>query len=206
MPEESGPSKAPVDWAVAGLALGGQAESGDLHFVSQAADEVLLGLVDGLGHGPEAALAARSAVAALESGPGQPLVERFERCHTELKRTRGVVMSLASIDVPARTLSWVGIGNIECVLVRAGGAGTRLESIMLLGGVVGHQLPRMRASQVAIEAGDVLVMATDGIRGGFRSDLSTIETPQKLAERVLRRHGREIDDALVLVARFDPGT
>jgi GTP cyclohydrolase III len=55
-----------IDWAVATLALPGEAESGDLHLVTSVASGVLVAVADGLGHGVEAATAARAAVTALE--------------------------------------------------------------------------------------------------------------------------------------------
>lgn len=202
---EEPPAKPPLDWAVAALALPGETESGDLHYVRQQGDEVLLGVVDGLGHGPEAAHAARLAIEALGSYSGRDLDSCFARCHRALARTRGVVMSLASIDVADRRLSWAAIGNIDGVLLRAD-AGNRpgSESLLMLGGVVGHQLPKLRPTELALDPGDVLVLATDGIGSGFRAELSTVDDPKQLADRVLSRHGKESDDALVLVARFDP--
>jgi serine phosphatase RsbU (regulator of sigma subunit) len=195
-----------VDWAVAAHALPGQAESGDLHVVETFEDGALLGVVDGLGHGPEAAVAARRAVAVLEARAEGPLPARFESCHDALRRTRGVVMSLASIDAPAARMTWAGIGNIDGTLVRANpGERPGSESLMLFGGVLGHQLPKVRPSELDIEPGDLLVLATDGISSGFRSALDPSVPPQEIADRVLAAHAKGTDDALVLVARLLPG-
>ena len=51
-----------IEWAVAGAPIDGETESGDLHAVVQFEGGVLVGAVDGLGHGAEAAVAARAAV------------------------------------------------------------------------------------------------------------------------------------------------
>src|SRR5437870_3753009 len=48
-----------IDWGVATLAHAGEKESGDLHLVKQVGRGVLVAAVDGLGHGAEAAAAAR---------------------------------------------------------------------------------------------------------------------------------------------------
>jgi phosphoserine phosphatase RsbX len=199
------PPKPPVDWAVAAVALPGEEESGDLHYVRQEGDRALLGVVDGLGHGPEAAHAARLAVEALGSSSGSELDSCFARCHRALSRTRGVVMSLASIDAAQRRLSWAAIGNVDGVLLRAEARDRPgSESLLMLGGVVGHQLPKLRPTELMLDPGDVLVLATDGIRSEFRAELNTDDGPEQLAQRVLSRHGKENDDALVLVARFEP--
>jgi negative regulator of sigma-B (phosphoserine phosphatase) len=202
---EQPPESATVDWAVAALPLEGESESGDVHVAEELPNGILLGVIDGLGHGPEAAVAARRAVAELEARPEGSLASRVRNCHEALRRTRGAVMTLVAFDVVSRTMTWVGVGNIDGLLIRAhGGTGRAAESIMLRGGVVGHQLPVLRESELAVLPGDVLVLVTDGIDGGFRSTVSPTGTAQEIADRILSRHARPSDDALVLVARLLP--
>jgi hypothetical protein len=47
-----------------------------------------------------------------------------------------------------------------------------------------------------------LVFATDGIQAGFDEAIRTIGTPQQIAEGILSRHARQVDDALVLAVRY----
>src|SRR5262249_59400688 len=65
-----------VDWAVASRSHPDQRESGDRHVVAPFASGVLLGAVDGLGHGTGASRAARAALALLEAHRGEPLPDR----------------------------------------------------------------------------------------------------------------------------------
>jgi hypothetical protein len=53
-----------------------------------------------------------------------------------------------------------------------------------------------------IAKGDTLVFVTDGIRGEFVEGLSSLESPQRAADKILKQYGRGNDDALVLVARL----
>ena len=53
-------SPARIEWSVAVRSL--DSESGDQYVVTPRSDGVLVGVVDGLGHGPEAAVAAKNAV------------------------------------------------------------------------------------------------------------------------------------------------
>ncbi len=76
--------RALIDWGVATLALPGEAESGDLSTVQTTERGVLIGAVDGLGHGAEAAAAARRAVAVLERCPGDPMLQLVQACHQAL--------------------------------------------------------------------------------------------------------------------------
>src|SRR5256885_13268215 len=95
MPEASVGAPALIEWGVASLALPGEAESGDRHLVKPVGTGVLVAVVDGLGHGAEAAAAAQAAVAALERHATESPVPLIERCHRALQGTRGVVMSVA---------------------------------------------------------------------------------------------------------------
>jgi negative regulator of sigma-B (phosphoserine phosphatase) len=191
-----------VEVAVAEAALGGQLESGDAHLVAPFPEGVLVAAVDGLGHGSEAAHAARLACSALEEDPGGDLQELFARAHARLRRSRGVAMSLASFD-RGGSLTWLGVGNVEGTLVRVGDTIPRdPESILLRGGVVGYQLPKLRPSATEVGPGDTLVFATDGVAGAHRRQVDPATPPGLLADRLLGEFGKEADDALVLVARY----
>jgi phosphoserine phosphatase RsbX len=192
-----------VDWAVATLALEGEHESGDLHVVAPFDGGALVAAIDGLGHGPEAAVAARSAADALERHSGRPVAELFERCHESMRGTRGAVITLASFNGASGTMSWAGVGNIEGTLLRADPGDNRpRESVMLVGGVPGHQLPTLRPYELAVSPGDTLVLATDGVRGGYLDLVAASDPPQQLADHLLAEYGKGTDDALVLVARY----
>ena len=188
---------------MATAALPGQDESGDLHLVEPFPGGVLLVAIDGLGHGGDAALAAHLAGLELRQDAGAPLTVLFERCHKRLVKTRGVVMSAACFEAGRGEMTWLGVGNVEGALVRAGAApATASDSILLTGGVIGYQLPRLRPTTIPVARGDTLIFATDGIRSGFLGDVHPELPPQELAERTLATHSRGNDDALVLVARY----
>ena len=87
--------------------------------------------------------------------------------------------------------------------MRAGAKKGRVEEVLLLrGGVVGSQLPALQAAVLPITKGDTLVFVTDGIRSEFVEGLSTLESPQRAADKILKQHSRGNDDALVLVLRL----
>jgi phosphoserine phosphatase RsbX len=192
-----------VDYAVAKFVLPGQCESGDHHLVCCNQSGVLIAAMDGIGHGEEAADAAKAAISMLKANVEEPVISLVERCHEGLRATRGVVMSLASIDPEHGMMTWLGVGNVQGVLMRAGARkGSVQEMLLLRGGVVGSQLPALQAAVLPIANGDTLVFVTDGIRGEFVDGLSALESPQRAADRILKQHGRGNDDALVLVVRI----
>jgi negative regulator of sigma-B (phosphoserine phosphatase) len=198
---EHGPSRV-IEWSAAGSALDG-VQSGDMHLVLPFADGALLAVMDGLGHGPAAALAARTAADVLEENADEPLPELLQRCHEGLRKTRGVVMSLASFRSSDSSMSWVGVGNVEGVLIRWHSTPQfRDEALATRGGVIGYKLPPVRTRVIPVSVGDTLILTTDGIRNGFAADMIMENSPQDIAKSILARHAKGSDDALVLVARY----
>ena len=193
-----------IEWAVAELVLPGQTESGDRYLVTPAPDGVLVAVVDGLGHGADAAEAAKAAVRSLERHAQEPIITLIKSCHQSLAGTRGVVMSVAALDARAETMTWVGVGNVEGVPLRAqASVSPRRESLLLRGGVVGGRLPALLAAILPMMRGDALILATDGVRSNFAlANFAHGESPQQLADRILAEWGTKTDDALVLVARY----
>lgn len=192
-----------IEWGVAALTLPGQAQSGDRHVVQESPNGVLVAAVDGLGHGEDAALAAKAAVAVLEAHSHESLLFLVRSCHESLRMTRGVVLSLAAFNAPEATMTWLGVGNVEGTLFRADSrASPHYESLLLRGGVVGGQLPMLSASIVPVMPGDTLIFATDGIRTDFAQGLTLAESPQHTADHILARYAKGTDDALVVVARW----
>jgi negative regulator of sigma-B (phosphoserine phosphatase) len=183
----------------------GPEESGDRHLVTSTPRGALVAVMDGLGHGPEAAFAADVASRVLERHAAEPLGALLRRCHAELKYTRGVAMTLVSITLPDGHLAWTGVGNVEGRLLRAPGSPQRkAESTLLRGGVVGFRLPDVKPATHEMVAGDLLILATDGIAPSFADNLFVEDRPQEIAERILAMH-RKHDDALVLVVRYRSG-
>jgi phosphoserine phosphatase RsbX len=192
-----------IDWGVGTRAFAGETESGDLHVVAEFAGGALVAAIDGLGHGSEAAAAANVAAAVLRAHADEALIDLMPRCHEELRRTRGVALSIAAFDFDGGTMTWLGVGNVEGVLFRAGSAAEPArEAILLRGGVVGYQMPSLRATTLPVWPGDTLIFATDGIRGNFEQESPLGREPRDIADDILRRHGKATDDALVLVVRY----
>ena len=82
------------------------------------------------------------------------------------------------------------------------GYGARHDSALVLGGVVGYNLPAVRPSYTDLRAGDAVAFATDGIDADYSASLTPGLTAQRLAERILERHARDTDDALAAVVRY----
>lgn len=197
------PEPSCIEWAWAGAAFEGALESGDLHLVLPLARGALLAVIDGLGHGSEAADAAHAAAVLVRDGAALPIPELLERCHEGLRKTRGVVMSVVKLDAPSSSIEWFGVGNVEGLLLRARPLADRgHETISARGGVLGYRLPKAKVRCSSIARGDVLVLVTDGIRSDFAREIPLDWPPQAIADWLLSRYGSARDDALALVARY----
>lgn len=196
----SAPSR--LEWGVAQCALDGL-ESGDLHLVIPGTPQSLLCVMDGLGHGPDARRAADECANILRAHRGAPLLDLVQHAHEGLRATRGVAMTLALVDESTGQLEWVAIGNVEGVVLRGGlPRGKMHDAVIQRGGVVGYRLPPLKVSQVELRAGDVIVLASDGIKSGFSEGLDITPSVQQIADDIFSRFGKKSDDALVMVARY----
>jgi len=195
-----------LEWGAAELARADGEASGDLFVVEPFPTGTLLAVVDGLGHGPEAAAVAGRAAAVLRRHAAEPVAALVRRCHEALRRTRGAVLGLASFSAHEASVSWVGVGNVEGRLLRAAPNGRPAGEVLLQhAGTLGDRLPPLTVLTVPMHPGDTLVFTTDGVRHDFAAAAGDAEPPQQIAERILHQHARGTDDALVLVARRRPG-
>lgn len=193
-----------VEWAMRTRGRRGARVTGDHGMVVRVRGGLLVAAVDGLGHGPAAAVAAQEAAAAVQRNAdrtGGDLAALMVECHARLRKTRGAAMSLAFLSVGTDTLTWLGVGDVEGRVIRHAGSDGGL-SLLLLPGLVGHDLPALRTGTAAVLRGDLIALASDGVRVDFADRLNNAGSPASIAERVLSEHWDEKDDALIIVLRW----
>lgn len=197
----------PIEWGFAQSAYPGAPEPGDRYFVQTHDKGVLVAVIDGLGHGPKAAVAAQAAVDHIQTQVGLPPQMIMESTHKVLRSTRGAVMSIANIDKETHRMTWLGVGNVTGVLLRQNQNGDERnrEHLLVRGGVIGYRLPPLKTFTLDIELGDTLIFTTDGIRSGFQENLPPTQAPQAMADAILSEHARDTDDALAVVVRYQLG-
>ena len=194
---------AALEVGCAGVAIAGETRSGDLAVFAPYAGGALVAVIDGLGHGDDAADAADAAGDILRAHADWEPQALLQRCHEALRGTRGAVMTFAWFDLEVPQLRWAGVGNVEARLVRGAATfGDRHDSALVLGGVVGYNLPPVRPTRTDLRPGDAVAFATDGIDADYSGSLTPGLPAQRLAERILSRHARSTDDALAAVVRY----
>lgn len=196
-----------IDWGVAVQVADGEVLPGDQYFIQPSATRVLVAAIDGVGHGPQAAAASESALAILKTHADRPLALLVAICHDALRNTRGVVMALASLDRSTEQMAWLGVGNVEGRLLRAGRSHPHPEEALFLRrGVVGHNIPNsLMVTALPIFKDDVVILATDGIRPEFTAGLHIGKSAHQIANDILSKYSKGTDDALVLVVKYRGG-
>lgn len=194
----------PLEWATAGRPLPGELVSGDQPIALDIDDHAaLFGVMDGLGHGREAEMAALRAIDALQRARSERVEVLVQLCHRVLGGTRGVAMTLARVDFAASTLTWTGVGNVAANLVAKDVTGTHIRSTArLTAGIVGYRIPEIQPAQVvSIRAGDLLVISSDGISEGHLDHIDFATSASVIAKEMMSKHAKGTDDAMVLAAR-----
>jgi serine phosphatase RsbU (regulator of sigma subunit) len=189
----------PVTVAVAARPYPGETVSGDAWQIDWHESVCRIALIDGLGHGSQAAAAALAAVAALAAEPALDPVDAVHRCHDALAGTRGAALLVASVDVSRGQLIVAGAGNVEARLFQDSGA----KHLMTDRGIVGSALPRVRPVEMTLAPKWLLLLYTDGIKRRFDPQplLEAAAGGDGLAQAVLAGWARATDDATVLVAQ-----
>jgi hypothetical protein len=188
-----------VTIAVASRPYPGESRNGDGWAVQWHAGRCRIAVIDGLGHGPEAARATERAQAALADHPDLDPLAAVAQCHRALAGTRGAAMAIATVDPGERVLGFVGIGNVEAQLWQDG----ITKRPAPYRGIVGVQYRTLRQFDLQLASQWWLLLYTDGIRSSI--DVNALadelrQDPQAAADAALARWGRATDDATVLVA------
>ena len=183
--------------------LRGETECGDAWHIVVGRQSISLLLVDGLGHGPDAAAASAAATSAFPQLATESPEATLVALDVVLHETRGAALSLAVIDRTSRAVRFSGVGNVDGRVLRDGAT----EYLVPQSGIVGHGMPKLRSTDAALPAGARLVMHSDGILARWRMDaypgLMTAH-PALLAGVIYRDFGRDRDDATILVLSDDP--
>ncbi|GLU49517.1 ATP-binding SpoIIE family protein phosphatase [Nocardiopsis ansamitocini] len=175
--------------------VAGMQESGDAWTCWSSPGRRTLMVVDGLGHGPEAAEAGDAAVRRFHRSPDLPLEALLREIDTALHGTRGAAIAIARIDPWAGRLDYAGIGNIAARL-RTGG---QWQHLLSKPGIVGaHRTVAAPPARHPWTADGLLVMHSDGLpnRWQYSGD----------ADGELHRHDPALISAVLLRDASSPAS
>ncbi|MEO9453587.1 SpoIIE family protein phosphatase [Chromobacterium phragmitis] len=160
---------------------------------------VSLAMLDALGHGAEAHRLAREMEAWLAQAPAQAPASRLEALHRRFLGSLGAAVCLVRLEADG-ALACASVGN---VLLRV----LQPEQSQMPGqpGTVGQIMPRVRERRLALRAGALLLLTTDGVRehlpAGWLEDNAGLPA-RKLGSLLMSNHAKRHDDAACIVARW----
>jgi anti-sigma regulatory factor (Ser/Thr protein kinase) len=158
-------------------------------------------IADGLGHGPDAAEAARCAIETFHKDTDARPKELVESIHQGLRHTRGAAVSVAELDEERRVVVFAGLGNVAGYVCEKGVARRQLVSMNGTAGMEGRNVFREFSYPWPEEA--VVVLHSDGLVSHW--DLGDYPAligrgPSLIAGVLFRDCCRGNDDATVMAA------
>jgi anti-sigma regulatory factor (Ser/Thr protein kinase) len=189
-----------LDVGVVCLPKPGEQFPGDDWMAEQHGARIVIAVADGLGHGPLAAEASRTAMRLIRQQVAGGPERRVVAVHAGLKSTRGGAVAVAEVDLGRNIVRFCGLGNISAVIL-SDGAERRLVS---QNGTAGHTAGRISEFTYPWPPGAMLVLHSDGLT--TRWDLGrypglTGRHPSLIAAVLYRDFNRGRDDITVIAAR-----
>lgn len=156
------PSRAPADvdraYGAVRLPVRDEQACGDAWHLGVEGKRVTLTLIDGLGHGIDAAEAAQAGTAAAAARSGVDAEALIGHLHAAMSGTRGGAVAVASIE--EGTLTFAGIGNISGSLLSDDAS----RGLASMPGIVGAQFRKVQAFRLHAVPGSLLLMHSDGLQ------------------------------------------
>lgn len=192
-------SHPPITAGAATRAKPGMQHNGDSFIIKREHRTLLVGVIDGLGHGRPAHRASQHARQHVRDNASQPLSRLFRGVERACRNTRGVVMALARFDFETGTVQIGSVGNIEVVVLNSPDP----MNIVTPRGVLGARGPEPAIREWEWDSDFVLVMHSDGIstqwsREDVHAQIAGMSATVA-ARKLLYSLAESRDDATVLV-------
>lgn len=199
--EPKDPGKQDFEFGGISVALKGEEVCGDAWEVHRSAGAFRALVVDGLGHGPFAAEAAREAISTFRSNPSDGLSSIIESIHLALGKTRGAAGAIVELSAARKHILSIGVGNISMRLLNETGS----KGLVCDNGTLGAGVRRIQEYRHPWSDHALLVMHSDGLSAQWTLDSYPglwQRHPSVIAAVLFRDYRRERDDATVVVARY----
>lgn len=158
-------------------------------------------VVDGLGHGEQAARASGAAIKIFEQQTQiLPTVELLELIHQALRSTRGAAAAVATLDAAANKVRFAGIGNIAGVIV----TDDQQRQMVSHNGILGFEARKFHEFVYDWEPSAILILHSDGLQTRWNLDKYAgirLRQPSLIAGLLYRDFNRGSDDVTVLAIK-----
>jgi anti-sigma regulatory factor (Ser/Thr protein kinase) len=181
----------------------GETLCGDGAAVKVSGECLKIFLGDGLGHGKEAFEAVQAAIAAFMISPELNAMDIIRDIHYAVKKSRGLVATVAIFFFKERKWKMCGVGNIVTKFHN----GSIFKTHASYNGIIGHNIPNtMKDTEVEHSPGQIISLASDGIRSRWetvkhpalmRADLGILNAA------VFKDFARESDDMSIVSCKLN---
>jgi anti-sigma regulatory factor (Ser/Thr protein kinase) len=180
----------------------GEQACGDAWATKADGDRILFILADGLGHGPDAAIAANLAVAIFEKYAPRSPEDLLSLIHAGLHSTRGAAVSVVEVDIKERVVRYAGVGNLSGLIISEEAARQMVSN----NGTAGLEARTIHVFTYPWPKDALLILHSDGIATHWSlADYPglAMKHPALIAGVLFRDHQRLRDDSTIIVAKID---
>lgn len=197
---QGAPAEGHMQAGAVSLAAPGEVVCGDGWGFALDGDRAAIMVADGLGHGPDAAEAARAALETFAEDPLAAPRELVRETHGRLRSTRGAAVMVLQADAGSGTIRSAGAGNVMARLV----SGVSDRTILCQHGTAGITIRTPDEVSTPWPPHAMLLVFSDGIETRWKAELVTPvlgRDPALAAALLVRDHCRGRDDATAAVLR-----
>ena len=195
----STPSEA-FEWAAYNRPCLGERVSGDVAIVVAMDMKLLAVLIDVLGHGAEANGLAMEMADYVSKHPVAVPSAMIASLHKAFKGSRGAAAGCAVLDARSHGVVFAGVGNPNFRILSS----SQSMTLPVSDGIIGREIRTTRDHSAQLPAKDLLIATSDGVAESFQvADYPQIFSHgvQSIVRSVVRRFGKDYDDASCLVVR-----
>ena len=196
-------NKKPFDLGAVQVCCPGEKVCGDGYAYKKVGNGYQFFMGDGLGHGVNANEAATEAIQAFKECKEKSPAEIIRYIHQNVKKTRGLVGTIAYLDYDTEKWLLCGVGNISTSLY----TGLACKNYTPYNGIIGHNIPRtLNDSVLSLEKYQTLIMHSDGLRTRWNlADLPGIlkYDPNLISAALYKDNARYNDDMSVFTAKIN---
>lgn len=174
----------------------GQQVCGDQFGIFRMGREILIVVADGLGHGPEANVAARAACDFVKKNMTNELDHLMMTLNKAITHTRGAAVTIIHADMLLGEIRHVGVGNVQLT----SWSKTPINPVPTPG-VVGGRVRKIVTTRFQLSNGDFFVIYTDGVSSRFNLRDYMYQNPQYTADLLIEEWSRSHDDATCVAVR-----
>jgi len=178
----------------------GEPEAGDGYYLQQLGDDLIVVIIDVLGHGPKAASLARIIESKLAEIACKDIKWVTSTLHEHLMGSLGTALTIVYFDSASKQATGIGIGN---TLVRQ--LGHSYRSFAAQPGIVGELLPTLRPFEFQFDVDETYLFTTDGVKENIdraEMEFANGKALDYLSSFFVKSFSKPFDDATAIVVRY----